>query len=84
MLISVTRRQLVSRPGVTRPRVTRKPNMTVPLTALARDDTGATANEYAFLLALIALAIVGGAESLGLQLDAFFTSAATAVQDATS
>lgn len=58
--------------------------MTVPLTALARDDTGATANEYAFLLALIALAIVGGAESLGLQLDAFFTSAATAVQDATS
>lgn len=57
--------------------------MTATLTALARDDTGATAIEYAFLLALIALAIVGGAETLGLGLDAFFTSAATAVQDAT-
>jgi pilus assembly protein Flp/PilA len=57
--------------------------MTVTLTALARDDTGATAIEYAFLMALIALAIVGGAEALGLQLNAFYTSAATAVQDAT-
>jgi pilus assembly protein Flp/PilA len=57
--------------------------MTVTLTALARDDTGATAIEYAFLIALIALAIVGGAEALGLQLNAFYTAAATAVQDAT-
>jgi Flp pilus assembly pilin Flp len=56
--------------------------MTATLTALARDDSGATAIEYAFLLALIALAIVVSAESLGLQLGTFYTAAATAVQNA--
>ena len=50
--------------------------MAAPLTALARDQQGATAIEYAFLLALIALAIVAGAELLGTQINAFFQSAA--------
>ena len=50
--------------------------MAAPLTALARDQQGATAIEYAFLLALIALAIVAGAELLGTQLNAFFQAAA--------
>lgn len=56
--------------------------MTAALAAFARDDAGATAIEYAFLLALIALAIVGSAELLGTQLAGFFSSAATEVQNA--
>ena len=56
--------------------------MAATLTALARDQLGATAIEYAFLLALIALAIVGGAELLGTQLAAFFQTAAGELQNA--
>lgn len=50
--------------------------MAATLTAMARDQQGATGIEYAFLLALTTLAIVAGAELLGTQLNAFFQAAA--------
>lgn len=42
--------------------------------SIARDETGATAIEYAFLLAFVALAIIGGATQLGVSLDGVFTT----------
>jgi len=39
-----------------------------------KDESGATAIEYGLIAALIAVAIIGGATSLGENLDATFTS----------
>jgi len=44
--------------------------------AFLRDEEGASAIEYALLVALIALAIVAGATTLGTRIGAMFTSAA--------
>jgi len=40
-----------------------------------QDDTGATALEYGLIAALIALALIGGATSLGKSLDGIFSGA---------
>ena len=43
-------------------------------TRIAERDRGATATEYALLVALIALVIVGGVTIFGNQLDKFFST----------
>jgi pilus assembly protein Flp/PilA len=45
------------------------------------DDSGADATEYALLAALIAVAIIGGAQALGLSIDAVFTSLSGTIGD---
>jgi pilus assembly protein Flp/PilA len=44
--------------------------------AFIRDEEGASAIEYALLVALIALAITAGATTLGTKISAMFNSAA--------
>lgn len=44
-----------------------------------RDDRGATATEYAILVALIAIAIVGGITLFGTQLNQWFSTLAAGV-----
>lgn len=46
------------------------------ITAFLRDEEGASAIEYALLVALIALVIVGGATLLGQSISTMFTNAA--------
>ena len=48
----------------------------------ARDESGATALEYALMAGLIAFAIIAGATSLGDALNANYDEAATALVDA--
>jgi pilus assembly protein Flp/PilA len=48
-----------------------------------RDDSGATAIEYGLIAALIALAIVAGATSLGTSLNTMFGDAATTLDNST-
>ncbi len=45
----------------------------------ARDESGATAIEYAMLLSLIAMAVVGTITSLGISVNGFYTTAGAAV-----
>jgi len=47
------------------------------ITCFLKNESGATAIEYALLAALIGLAIVAGATFLGTSLDAFFNSIGT-------
>ncbi len=47
-----------------------------------RDEDGATATEYVFLLVFIALVIVGGATLLGNNIDSRFSEAGSQVQSA--
>ncbi len=49
-----------------------------------RDESGATAIEYGLIAALIALAIMVGASSLGTTLNAKFKTIATAVNTGTA
>jgi Flp pilus assembly pilin Flp len=56
--------------------------MTAALSALVRDETAATALEYAFLMALVALAIVGSVTLVGNEVAALFGLTATEVRDA--
>ena len=49
-----------------------------------KDESGATAIEYGLIAALIALAIMVGASSLGTALNAKFSAIATAVNNAPS
>lgn len=44
----------------------------------AGDESGATSIEYAFIASLIGLAIVGGAQSVGIKLSAVFTNVSAA------
>ena len=46
------------------------------IVAFLRDEEGASAIEYALLVALIALAITAGATTLGTKIGAMFNSAA--------
>ncbi len=39
----------------------------------ARDESGATASEYALVLSLISMTIIGSVVSLGTSVDGFFT-----------
>lgn len=48
----------------------------------AADEGGATAIEYGLIAALLAVAIVGAARSLGSQLSATFNGVATSMQNA--
>jgi pilus assembly protein Flp/PilA len=43
------------------------------LKALIKDESGATAVEYGLLLALISLALIGGAQYVATQLDSIFS-----------
>jgi Flp pilus assembly pilin Flp len=43
------------------------------------NERGATATEYAILIGLIAIAIVGGVTAFGTELGGYFTTTATAV-----
>ena len=45
----------------------------------ARAESGATAIEYAMLLSLIAMAVVGTIASLGISVNGFYTTAGAAV-----
>lgn len=47
----------------------------------ARDERGATATEYALLVALIAIILVGGVGLFGTALDGFFSDLADTVGD---
>ncbi|MFZ1413593.1 MAG: Flp family type IVb pilin [Defluviicoccus sp.] len=47
--------------------------MVKSLKALIKDESGATAVEYGLLLALISLALIGGAQYVAGQLDTIFT-----------
>ncbi len=40
----------------------------------ARDESGATAIEYALVLSLVSMAIIGSVISLGVSVDGFFTT----------
>jgi Flp pilus assembly pilin Flp len=46
---------------------------------VTRQDTGATATEYALLVAFIAIAIIVGVTLFGTALNTFFTNLATSV-----
>lgn len=48
----------------------------------AKDESGATAIEYGLIAALVAVAIIVGARSLGTQLNTKFGEIATAVDNA--
>ena len=45
-----------------------------------KNESGATAIEYALIAALIAVVIIGGATTLGTKISAKFTSIATTVE----
>lgn len=49
----------------------------------AKDESGATAIEYGLIAALIALAIIGGAQLLGEEVGNTFNEIADQLQDAT-
>jgi pilus assembly protein Flp/PilA len=53
------------------------------IVAFLRDEEGASAIEYALLVALIALAITAGATTLGTKISAMFNSAADKLTVAT-
>lgn len=46
-----------------------------------KDESGATAIEYGLIAALIAVAIIGGAQVIGTQLDSTFDKVGTALTD---
>jgi pilus assembly protein Flp/PilA len=50
-------------------------------TRFIKDESGATAIEYGLIAALIAVAIITGATTLGTELNAKFDSIATTVKD---
>ena len=52
------------------------------LKLLARDETGATAIEYALIASLIAVAAIVSMNSLGNEVSASFSSASTKMADA--
>jgi pilus assembly protein Flp/PilA len=52
------------------------------LTAIARDESGATAIEYGLIAALVAIAAMGGMRLLGTALNSIFTSVGTTLQGA--
>jgi len=56
--------------------------MTKLFARFAKNESGATAIEYGLIAALIALAIMVGAGSLGNQLDAKFKELGTTLQNA--
>lgn len=47
------------------------------LKALIKDESGATAIEYGLLIALVSLALIGGATVIGEQISAIFTDVGT-------
>ncbi len=53
------------------------------IVSFLRDEEGASAIEYALLVALIALAITVGATALGTQINTMFTTAADKLKAAT-
>lgn len=53
-----------------------------PLTAFAKDESGATAIEYGLFAALIAAVIVGSVATLGTETNTGFESVTTAMQEA--
>jgi pilus assembly protein Flp/PilA len=56
--------------------------MTNLMKRFAQDESGATAIEYGLIAALIAIAIIGGARTLGSALSTKFTTIATTVSTA--
>jgi pilus assembly protein Flp/PilA len=52
--------------------------------SLIRDETGATAIEYGLIAALVSVAAIGALQSLGVSLEALFTTVATALSNAVS
>jgi pilus assembly protein Flp/PilA len=53
--------------------------MTKLLTRLMKDESGATAIEYGLIAALIGVAIITGAKSVGTALNTKFTNIGTAI-----
>lgn len=51
------------------------------IVAFCREERGATAIEYAMILALVFLALVGGAKHLANELDSMYNMISTNVQD---
>ncbi|MDK1383843.1 hypothetical protein ILFOPFJJ_03151 [Ensifer psoraleae] len=51
---------------------------------LLRDESGATAIEYGLIAALISVALIAGATSLGTSLDNTFTGLGTKISTSTS
>ena len=57
--------------------------MTILLTQLLRDESGATAIEYGLIAALISVVIIAAVTVVGTKLSAVFNSIGTALQNAT-
>jgi pilus assembly protein Flp/PilA len=51
------------------------------LSRFSKDTSGATAIEYALIAALIAVAVIGGAQALGTNLNARFNTIATTISN---
>jgi pilus assembly protein Flp/PilA len=51
--------------------------MTKIFARFAKDESGATAIEYGLIAALIALAVIGGAQLVGTEIDATFDKVST-------
>lgn len=51
------------------------------LREFVRSDAGPTATEYAILLALIAVAVIGALSSFGVRMDSIYTSITGTVPD---
>lgn len=58
--------------------------MTKILARFAKDESGATAIEYGLIAALIALAVIGGATTIGSELKRVFGDIGTALTGAKS
>lgn len=56
--------------------------MTKLFARFLKDESGATAIEYGLIAALIALAIMAGATTIGSQLDLTFTAIGSTLEDA--
>lgn len=52
------------------------------LKRFVKDESGATAIEYGLIAALIAIAIIAGARTIGTQLSALFTNIGTTLTNA--
>ncbi len=58
--------------------------MTKLFAQFIKDESGATAIEYGLIAALISVALIAGAQSLGTQLGATFNSLKTSMNTATA
>jgi pilus assembly protein Flp/PilA len=54
--------------------------MTNPFRTLVRDESGATAIEYALIASLVAMVIISGVSGIGLKLSSYFSEVSSAMK----